>query len=118
MPKCGADATTACDRDNEGCGFCSDHCVFANCPVHGEKDDGMDINDKYPIDGEPNRYKFRGTWMTWEEANKAEDAYKELISSTNRNSQPKGCLLMSNLYLLNGKFERCKEEVNPEEGFG
>lgn len=43
---------------------------------------------------------------------KAEDAYKELISSTNRNSQPKGCLLMSNLYLLNGKFERCKEEVN------
>jgi len=36
--KCSADVVTACDRSNEGCGFCREHCPYKNCPVHGIHD--------------------------------------------------------------------------------
>jgi tetratricopeptide (TPR) repeat protein len=42
----------------------------------------------------------------------AENAYRGLISSANKDYRPTGCLLLGHLYLLYGKFAQCKEVIN------
>lgn len=51
--KCSADVVTACDRENDGCGFCPDHCIYANCAIH-KPDIHKEMNKEYrcPYDGD------------------------------------------------------------------
>ena len=37
--KCSANCVTACDRSQDGCGFCPDHCPYDDCPIHPKKED-------------------------------------------------------------------------------
>ena len=38
--KCSADVVTMCDGDDEGCGFCGQHCIYGEvCVAHGDHPD-------------------------------------------------------------------------------